>query len=117
MAERPQALSIASATDGAERIFYMAEQVVLQAEKRTVTGKAVKSLRRAGTLPANLTGRKQEAEAIQVNAHEFEKLLKSHGRTTIIKLAIAPSSRSSQASQSALTFASAVHVRHAVLRL
>ncbi|HEX3270255.1 MAG TPA: 50S ribosomal protein L25 [Ktedonobacterales bacterium] len=75
----------------------MAEQVVLQVEKRTVTGKAVRNLRRAGTLPANLTGRKQEAEAIQVNAHEFEKLLKAHGRTTIIKLAIAPSSQTQNA--------------------
>src|SRR5262249_32752304 len=75
----------------------MAEQVVLHAEKRTVTGKAVRLLRRAGTLPANLTGRKQEAEAIQVNAHEFEKLLKTHGRTTIIRLAIAPSSQTQNA--------------------
>jgi large subunit ribosomal protein L25 len=75
----------------------MAEQVVLQAEKRTVTGKAVRNLRRAGTLPANLTGRKQEAEAIQVNGHEFERLLKSHGRTTIIKLAIAPSRQTQNA--------------------
>ena len=71
----------------------MAEQVVLQAEKRTVTGKAVRNLRRAGTLPANLTGRKQEAEAIQINAQEFEKLLKAHGRTTIFTLSIAPSAK------------------------
>jgi large subunit ribosomal protein L25 len=77
--------------------FLMAEQVVLQAEKRTVTGKAVRRLRQAGTLPANLTGRKQEAEAIQVSAHEFEKLLKTHGRTTIIRLAIAPSSQTQNA--------------------
>jgi large subunit ribosomal protein L25 len=75
----------------------MAEQVVLQAEKRTVTGKAVRNLRRAGTLPANLTGRKQEAEAIQVNGHEFERLLKAHGPTTIIKLAIAPSRQTQNA--------------------
>jgi large subunit ribosomal protein L25 len=75
----------------------MAEQVELQAEKRTVTGKAVRNLRRVGVLPANLTGRKQEAQAIQVDAHEFEKLLKAHGRTTIIKLAIAPSSQTQNA--------------------
>jgi large subunit ribosomal protein L25 len=75
----------------------VAEQVVLQAEKRSVTGKAVRRLRQNGTLPANLTGRKQEAEAIQVNAYEFEKLLKTHGRTTIIRLAIAPSSRTQNA--------------------
>jgi ribosomal protein bL25 (Ctc-form) len=71
----------------------MAEQVVLQAEKRTVTGKAVRHLRQEGKLPANLTGRKQEAEAIQINAHDFEKLLKAHGRTTIFTLSIAPSAK------------------------
>jgi large subunit ribosomal protein L25 len=57
----------------------------------------VRRLRQAGTLPANLTGRKQEAEAIQVDAHEFEKLLKTHGRTTIIRLTVAPSSQTQNA--------------------
>jgi len=68
----------------------MAEQVILHAEQRTVTGKAVRRLRQAGELPANLTGRRQEPQAIQVNAHEFERLLKAHGRTTILRLSIAP---------------------------
>jgi large subunit ribosomal protein L25 len=75
----------------------MAEQVILHAEQRTVTGKAVRRLRQAGTLPANLTGKRQEAEAIQINAHEFEKLLKAHGRTTILTLTIAPSGQTQNA--------------------
>jgi large subunit ribosomal protein L25 len=75
----------------------MATQVVLRAEERTVTGKAVRHLRQAGTLPANITGRHQEAESIQVDAREFEKLLKAHGRTTIITLTIAPKGRAQTA--------------------
>ena len=68
----------------------MADGVTLKAQKRTVQGKAVRRLRREGQIPANLTGHNRESLAIQVDASEFATLLKQHGSTTLITLAIAP---------------------------
>lgn len=68
----------------------MSTQAILRAELRTVTGKASRHLRQHGTLPANLTGAHMEPSAIQVNAIEFEKLLKANRRTAVINLTIAP---------------------------
>jgi large subunit ribosomal protein L25 len=45
------------------------EKVVLKAEKRAVTGKQVKALRRAGKLPAVVYGRHQEPLVISLDAH------------------------------------------------
>lgn len=45
------------------------EKVVLKAAKRTVTGKQVSQLRRAGQLPAVIYGHNMEAVAISLEAH------------------------------------------------
>lgn len=66
------------------------KQVTLNAQRRTVMGKQVKQLRRDGILPANVYGREQESQAIQVDAHEMDRALKSHGPTQLYKLVIAP---------------------------
>jgi large subunit ribosomal protein L25 len=66
------------------------KQVTLNAQRRTVLGKQVKHLRRDGILPANVYGREQESRAIQVDAHEMDRALKSHGPTQLYKLVIAP---------------------------
>lgn len=68
----------------------MTIQATLQAEHRTVTGKAVRQLRRQGILPANLTGRHIEPLVIQVKASDVNQLLMAHGRTTVIRLSIPP---------------------------
>ncbi len=70
----------------------MTNQVTLQAEHRTITGKAVRHLRREGVLPANLTGHHMEPLAIQVKTLDVTKMLKAHGRTTVIRLSITPES-------------------------
>jgi large subunit ribosomal protein L25 len=67
----------------------MADTVQLWAERRTVTGKKVKQLRRKGILPANITGHHMSPVAIQVEGHALERLLKENARTTLIKLTIA----------------------------
>lgn len=66
------------------------KQVTLNAERRTVLGKQVRHLRREGILPANIFGNQQESIAVQVNAHEMERALKTHGATQLYKLVIAP---------------------------
>lgn len=68
----------------------MTNQVTLQAEHRTITGKAVRHLRREGILPANLTGHHMEPLAIQVKTLDVTRMLKGHGRTTVIRLSISP---------------------------
>ena len=66
------------------------KQVTLNAQRRTVLGKQVKHLRRDGILPANIYGHQLDSQAIQVDAHEMDRALKSHGPTQLYKLVIAP---------------------------
>jgi large subunit ribosomal protein L25 len=64
----------------------MAEQVTLEIEPRTVLGKRVRQLRRAGILPANIYGHGRDSRPVQVNSLEFRKLLNAHGGSRIIQL-------------------------------
>ncbi len=45
--------------------------VTLQAQRREASGKAVKSLRRAGVLPANLYGPDIPSQPLALDAHAF----------------------------------------------
>lgn len=67
----------------------MATQATLQAEPRTITGKAVRHLRQQGLLPANLTGNTMTPLALQVRTADVDRMLKAFGRTTVIQLTIA----------------------------
>lgn len=64
----------------------MQQRYTLQAEKRTVLGKAVKKLRRTGFLPANVYGKGLESTAIQVNTKEFVEIYKEAGETGLVDL-------------------------------
>jgi large subunit ribosomal protein L25 len=64
----------------------MAEQVTLEIEPRSVLGKQVRRLRRAGILPANIYGHGRASRAVQINSLEFRKLLNAHGGNRIIQL-------------------------------
>ncbi|HEU4785393.1 MAG TPA: 50S ribosomal protein L25 [Ktedonobacterales bacterium] len=66
------------------------KQVTLHVERRTVLGKQVRHLRHQGLLPANIYGRDQESIAVQMNAHEMDRALKTHGAATLYRLVIAP---------------------------
>lgn len=68
----------------------MPDQVNLSAQRRTITGKKVRQLRREGKMPANLYGGKGDSVPIQVNTHELETLFKHHGPTTLYRLVISP---------------------------
>lgn len=67
----------------------MTVQTHLQAEHRTVMGKAVRHLRQQGIIPANLTGQHMQPLAIQVQTLAMDRLLKTQGRATVIYLAVA----------------------------
>lgn len=66
----------------------MAVQTRLQAEHRTVMGKAVRHLRQHGIIPANLTGHYMQPLAIQVRTFDIDRLLKTQGRATVILLSV-----------------------------
>lgn len=67
----------------------MAERITLQAEPRTVLGKKVSQLRRAGRLPGNVYGKGISSVAIEVDAREFGRSIKANGVRGMFELAIA----------------------------
>lgn len=64
------------------------EQIPLSAQKRTVLGRKVKSLRKEGLIPAHIFGHKVKTEHIQVKANDFKKVFEKAGETGIINLSV-----------------------------
>lgn len=66
----------------------MADRAVLMADPRSVLGKKVKQLRRAGRLPANVYGRGIDSTAIDMEAREFNRSVKVSGLRGMYELSI-----------------------------
>lgn len=64
------------------------EQTPLAAQKRTVLGRKVKTLRREGVIPAHVFGHKVKTIHVQVKGAEFNKVFEKVGETGIIDLAV-----------------------------
>jgi large subunit ribosomal protein L25 len=64
---------------------------VVSAEPREVVGKKVSTLRRQGILPAVVYGAAKESQAIQLDAHDFDVLLRTTSRNTLVDLKIGSS--------------------------
>lgn len=64
----------------------MPQQIELEATPRTVTGKATRHLRKAGIIPANIFGHKEEPQMIQVDAYTFERLQHHGAAASVITL-------------------------------
>ncbi len=71
----------------------MTQETVLQISSREVKGKATKRLRKAGIIPANIFGHKEESQAVQVNAIAFDALRRARRATGIISLHMSGSNR------------------------
>ena len=56
----------------------------LEAERRTVTGKQVRALRRAGKIPGVLYGAGIDATPIEMDAHDASKVLARTTRATLV---------------------------------
>jgi len=65
------------------------EQIELNVQPRTVIGKQVKALRRAGDVPAVLYSRRGEPVVLQANNRELLRVLTRAGGSRLIKLNIA----------------------------
>lgn len=64
----------------------MPDLVAFTAERREITGKAVKRLRRRGIIPAHVYGPGRPSLSIQVNGHDIERFLATHTPTTVLRL-------------------------------
>lgn len=60
----------------------------LKVEKRIITGRKVKSLRKEGLLPANVYGKKIASQALQVPVKEFLVVYEKVGETGLVELNI-----------------------------
>ncbi len=64
------------------------DTLVLNAERRTVTGKKVGRLRRAGLLPAVVYGPDSEPLAVQLNAREATRVIRKIEGTQLVDLVV-----------------------------
>jgi large subunit ribosomal protein L25 len=64
------------------------EKVVLKASKRTVTGRQVGALRRAGKLPAVLYGHRIDSTPITLDAHETSLLLSRLTSSSLVTISL-----------------------------
>jgi large subunit ribosomal protein L25 len=65
------------------------EEIVLNVQPRTVVGKQVKALRRAGNVPAVLYSRRGEPVILQANNRELLRVLARAGGSRLVRLHIA----------------------------
>lgn len=63
-------------------------ELSITARPRSVMGKKVARLRRAGITPANIYGHRVPSTAIELNTKELERLVHRAGRTTLINLRV-----------------------------
>lgn len=66
----------------------MAKNLKLSVEKRTLTGRKVKRLRRENNIPANIFGKKVKSLAVQVKNSDIVKVYQEAGETSLIDLSV-----------------------------
>lgn len=66
----------------------MPDKATIQAQPRTITGKAVKRLRKQGIIPAHVYGHGRPSAAIQIDAHDFGRFLATHHGTALLGLGL-----------------------------
>jgi len=64
----------------------MSKKAELAISPREVTGKATRGLRNAGIIPANIFGRGEASQTVQVEVKAFEDLRRAHLATGVISL-------------------------------
>lgn len=58
----------------------------LKVEKRKITGRKIKTLRREGILPANIYGKKVKSQSVQLNLKSFLPVYQEVGETGVVNL-------------------------------
>lgn len=62
------------------------DKIILKAEKREITGRKVKKLRREGILPGNIYGKKVKSIGIQIAMRDFQEVFGKAGQTGLVEL-------------------------------
>ncbi|HLI69616.1 MAG TPA: 50S ribosomal protein L25 [Ktedonobacteraceae bacterium] len=75
----------------------MANPTELAISPREITGKATKRLRKAGIIPANIFGRGEAPQAVQLDALTFDGLRRKHHTTGVMALRLADSNKTQTA--------------------
>ena len=65
------------------------EEIIIKAEKRTIKGKQVSQLRRAGMLPGVIYGHRVETQAIQMERHTVSLQMSKITPTTLVTIDVA----------------------------
>jgi len=65
-----------------------ADKISLKVQKRTITGRKTKKLRRDGILPANVYGKDVKSVSVKLALKDFTKTFSQAGETNIINLTI-----------------------------
>ena len=66
----------------------MTKNLQLAAEKRTILGRKVKQIRREGSLPANIFGKKIKSQAVSLSLKDFQQVFDQVGETNLIDLMV-----------------------------
>lgn len=66
----------------------------LNADKREITGRKVKSLRKAGILPANIYGKDVKSVSIKLPLKDFNTIYEKAGETSLIEISLGNSKKS-----------------------
>ena len=66
----------------------MPDKIKIKVNKRSVTGRKVKKLRRDGILPANIYGKDIKSLAVKLSVKDFQKVFDKSGETSIIELSV-----------------------------
>ena len=64
------------------------DKLTLNVEKRDLTGRKVKKLRKEGIVPANIFGKKVKSVSVQADAKTFEKIFINAGETQLVELTL-----------------------------
>lgn len=64
------------------------DRIPLKATDRTVFGKKVKHLRKAGKIPGHVYGNTKEVEHVEISAADFARVFKEAGETGLVNLKI-----------------------------
>lgn len=62
----------------------------LKAEKREITGKKVRNIRKQGKLPAVLYGAGEKGILLEISEKDFDKVFRQAGESTLLELEIGP---------------------------
>lgn len=63
-------------------------EIKLQVNKRELTGRKVKALRKEGLLPANIFGKKVDSLSVELPLLDFEKTFEKAGETSVITVSV-----------------------------